>query len=346
MLRRDSGQTSYTFNTAAGTTVSGVDLQINGVISENAGASSLVKAGAGTLLLNGTNIYSGATLINAGKLSLGHATDTLSSSSAVTVDGATAILAIGGNSDTVGAVSLKNGGSITGSGGTLTGASYAVESGSVSAKLGGAAVTLTKTTGGTVTLTGVNTYTGATAVNQGKLVINGNISTSVLTTVATGATLGGTGTVGVLTVNGILAPGNSIGTMTATGDVTWNDNDAWGFELGTSASTLSLANSGLSTQDLLNITGGGSDFLKGSGSSFTFDFANGGAVGYYKLVDWAGTTTFVGGDFVATNLLSGLTGTFIVDSGTSALYLNVVPEPNVAALIGGFGILGLLRRRR
>jgi autotransporter-associated beta strand protein len=210
----------------------------------------------------------------------------------------------------------------------------------------GAITALTKTGAGTFTLTGNNNYSGPTSVNQGKLVIDGNISTSSLTTVAAGAALGGTGTVGALTVDGILAPGNSIGTITATADVTWNDNDSWVFELGTAASTLALAGSGSSTQDLLNITGGSSDFLKGSGSSFTFDFANGGAVGYYKLVDWAGTTDFVDGDFVATNLLSGLTGSFTVDSGTSALYLHVVPEPNVAALIGGFGILGLLRRRR
>jgi autotransporter-associated beta strand protein len=204
---------------------------------------------------------------------------------------------------------------------------------------------LTKDGVGSLTLTGTNTYTGVTAVSAGKLVVNGNISTSSLTTVAATAALGGTGTVGAVTISGILAPGNSIGTITSIGDVTWNDNDAWVFELGTSASTLALANSGSSIQDMLNITGIGSDFLKGSGSSFTFDFANTGAVGFYKLVDWAGTSNFSSSDFVATNLTSGLTGTFTVDGGTSALYLNVVPEPR-AALIGGLGLLALLRRRR
>jgi hypothetical protein len=47
-------------------------------------------------------------------------------------------------------------------------------------------------------------------------------------------------------------------------------------------------------------------------------------------VDWAGTTTFdygVNGNFVATNLTSGLTRTFTVDSVSEALYLTVVPEP-------------------
>ena len=207
---------------------------------------------------------------------------------------------------------------------------------------------INKTNTGTLTLTGTNTYTGATNVSNGALIVNGNISTSSLTTVAAGATLGGTGTIGVATINGILAPGNSIGTLTATGDVTWNANpsNAWAYELGLSAADLTLANT-TGTRDLLDITGAGSDFLKGTGSGFTFDFTNTGEVGYYKLVDWIGTTNFVDTDFTATNLASGLTGSFIVDSTTSALYLNVnaIPEPSIA-LLSGLGALLLLRRRR
>ena len=209
---------------------------------------------------------------------------------------------------------------------------------------GGITGTLVKDGAGTLTLTGTNSYTGNTNVNQGTLVIKGSISTSLLTTVQSGAALGGSGTVGAATVGGILAPGNSIGTLTATGDVTWNNNDAWVFELGVASLNLAAASGG-SDNDLLNITGAGSDFLKGTGSSFTFDFANTGAVGWYKLVDWTGTTNFVGTDFSTTGLTSGLTGTFTVDSGTSALYLNIVPEPS-AALLGTLGLLGLLRRRR
>lgn len=205
---------------------------------------------------------------------------------------------------------------------------------------------LTKSGSGVLTLSSTNTYTGTTRVNAGTLAVNGSISTSISTTVARGATLTGGGTMGAATISGILAPGNSIGTMTATGDVTWNDNDAWVFELGSAASTLALAGSGNSIQDMLNITGAGSDFLKGTGSSFTFDFANSGAVGFYKLVDWAGTSSFSAGDFLATNLTSGLTATFTVDGSTSALYLNVVPEPDAATMVGSLGALALLRRRR
>ena len=57
--------------------------------------------------------------------------------------------------------------------------------------------------------TRVNTYTGATNVNGGTLVVNGSIATSSLTNVNTGGTLAGTGTVGnTLVAGGTFAPGN------------------------------------------------------------------------------------------------------------------------------------------
>jgi autotransporter-associated beta strand protein len=341
-LGSSTASTGGTMDVAASQT-----LTYGGIIANNGGANSLTKIGNGTLTLSGQNTYTGGTRIDVGTLTLGHATNTLANTGAVNVNGGT--LALGTNTDTVGAVTLTSG-SITGSGaGTLTGTSYDVRSGTISAKLGGSGVALTKTTDGTVTISSDNSvggYTGATAVNDGTLIVNGNISTSILTTVESGATLGGTGTVGAATIHGILAPGNSIGTLNAVGDVTWNANDAWVFELGSAASTLALANTTPGLSDLLNITGAGNDFLKGTGSSFTFNFAGGGEVGWYKLVDWTSATTFVDTDFFATSLSSGLTGEFTVDSTTSALYLNVIPEPNVAGLLGGLGTLMLLRRRR
>jgi len=141
------------------------------------GVTLTKTTGGGNLTLTGNNTYTGLTTVSGGTLFLGHPTDTLSSSSAITVDGATAVLAIAGNSDTVGVVSLKNGGSITGTGGTLTGASYAVESGSVSATLGGAGIALTKSTAGTVTLSGTSTYTGTTTLSAG--ILNLGVAESV-----------------------------------------------------------------------------------------------------------------------------------------------------------------------
>jgi autotransporter-associated beta strand protein len=162
------------------TNASGGNFTLAGTLANPTGSTSLglTKLGTGTLTLNGTNAtYTGLTTVNSGTLLLGHPTDTLSSSSAITVDGATAVLAIAGNSDTVGVVSLKNGGSITGTGGTLTGASYSVESGSVSATLGGAGIALTKSTAGTVTLSGTSTYTGITTLSAG--ILNVGVAESV-----------------------------------------------------------------------------------------------------------------------------------------------------------------------
>lgn len=78
---------------------------------------------------------------------------------------------------------------------------------------------ITKNGLGTYNITSTNNYTGATTVNTGTLVINGSIATST-TTVGSSGTLKGTGTVGPLTVSGILKPGNSIGTITVVGDYT------------------------------------------------------------------------------------------------------------------------------
>lgn len=70
----------------------------------------------------------------------------------------------------------------------------------------------------TWTLSGNNSYTDTTVVSEGKLLVNGNQgSASGAVSVAAGATLGGTGTLGgnLTTVAGsVLAPGTSIGTLT------------------------------------------------------------------------------------------------------------------------------------
>jgi fibronectin-binding autotransporter adhesin len=69
---------------------------------------------------------------------------------------------------------------------------------------------------GTTILTAANSYKGATYVNAGTLLINGNQSAANgAVTVAAGARIGGSGTIGgAITVNGILSPGNSPGVLT------------------------------------------------------------------------------------------------------------------------------------
>ena len=80
-------------------------------------------------------------------------------------------------------------------------------------------IQLQKAGAGTLTLSGTNTYTGATNVNAGRLLINGNQSAATgLVTVNSGGTLGGGGTTGgrvVVASGGILAPGATTTTSTA-----------------------------------------------------------------------------------------------------------------------------------
>jgi autotransporter-associated beta strand protein len=143
---------------------------ISSAINDAGLGGSLTKSGAGTLTLtNNGNSYTGLTTVTGGTLAYG--ASNVIGSGGVTVDGAGAILDLGANqSDTVGAVIVDGGGSITGTGtSTLTStADFDMRSGAVSAILAGS-VGLTKTTAGTVTLSGTNTYAGLTTINNGIL---------------------------------------------------------------------------------------------------------------------------------------------------------------------------------
>src|ERR1019366_3435111 len=81
--------------------------------------------------------------------------------------------------------------------------------------------TVGKNGSGTFTIGGNSTYTaGITHVFGGKVVINGS-QPLIPVTVDAGATLGGSGTVGPITANGIISPGNSPGILNS-GDVTFS----------------------------------------------------------------------------------------------------------------------------
>ncbi|WP_426880368.1 autotransporter-associated beta strand repeat-containing protein, partial [Serratia bockelmannii] len=91
---------------------------------------------------------------------------------------------------------------------------------------------LTKEGAGILELTGANTYAGPTLVNQGRLAINGSVTSAV--SVQSGGIVGGSGTVGSLTARrgGTVAPGNSIGTLNVAGNVSFETGSRYAVEVG------------------------------------------------------------------------------------------------------------------
>ena len=204
---------SVTLNGAGGT----IDTNgSNGTLSGNiGGAGGLTKVGAGTLALSGASSYAGATNVNAGVLQAA-ATNAFSSASTFSV-GSGATLDLNGLNQTIGA--LAGSGNVTLAAALLTAGGNNASttfSGTISGSGG-----LTKNGTGALTLSGANTFTGLTTVNAGTLIVNGSIAGAV--TVNSGGQLDGTGRIGALVINGgIIAPGNSIGTLNVNGNFVQN----------------------------------------------------------------------------------------------------------------------------
>ena len=109
---------------------------------------------------------------------------------------------------------VTHGIALTGTGGVITTTAATTASGQITGS-----GQLWKNGSGTLTLTGNNVYTGNTNVSEGKLVLNGSVTSSVF--IYKNASFGGTARItGNLTNYGTLAPGNSPGTTTITGNYT------------------------------------------------------------------------------------------------------------------------------
>jgi MYXO-CTERM domain-containing protein len=222
---------------------------------------------------------------------------------------------------------------------SLTYGSYAINGG------GG----LIKDGAGTLTLSGTNNYVGTTTVNQGTLLVNGSIASSRLTTVASGATIGGSGTIGALTVSsgGFINPGNSPGILNA-GDY---------IQAGTFMAEINGLTAGIE-HDQINITGtvditGGSLTAMFSGGTYAandmiFILLNDGGDAitgtYAGLTQGATVINYGGFDWAISYVANSGTNSF---TGGNDIALMAVPEPS-SALLGVLGVLllVLLRRRR
>lgn len=188
---------------------------------------------------------------------------------------------------------------LTGSGTVNTGANTAT----ISAPLAGSAGFL-KQGSGTLILSGTNTYSGTTVVQQGTLKISGSHPSGAAILVAGGATLAGDGAVTApvtLDLDGSIdRTGGLITTMNITGGFTWN-----GSSDGSAKIRLELDAGGISDRIAVN-----GSMTKGSGSTFKFDFAQTGRAGTYNLITTTGTHNFTNSDLSYTGLPPGLSGSF------------------------------------
>jgi len=245
---------------------------------------------------------------------------------------------------------------------------------------------LVKTGTGQWSLSGANTYTGATEVREGTLQISSGGSITSATTISntatllvngtagavnveTGGSLGGAGTVGAVTLNSgsLLKPGNSPGNLTAASSV-WNAGGTYEWQI------TSLTGTAGTDWDLFTVTGGLD--LSALSSSATFNLSldsTGVLAGFSDTSEYAWTfakaasitglsSTDAGTDISslfnisATNFNGGTgpaNGFKVVVGETSAGYtslnLMTVPEPSASSLMGiGLGALMIVRtfRRR
>src|SRR5208337_2625764 len=217
--------TSFTLNAnrglslgASGGTISvasGTALIYSGIA---AGAGNLTKTTTGTLVLGGTNTYSGVTTVSAGTLSIA-ADNNLGAGPSSATPGSLTIN--GGTLATTATFTLNanRGLSLGASGGTIDAASGTTLTYSGIAAGSGK---LTKIDTGTLVLGGANTYSGVTTISAGTLSIAADNNLGPAPSSATP---------GSLTING--------GTLATTASFTLNANR--GLSLGASGGTIDAA---------------------------------------------------------------------------------------------------------
>ena len=246
------------------TNISANSLTVSGRVS---GGNDLTKAGTGTIILSGSNTYTGATTVNAGTFIL---------SGANTYTGATTISAGTlqiGNGGTTGSLSPSS--AITNNAALVFNRANTITQGTDFASTIGGTGTVTQAGTGTLVLSGSNSYGGVTNVNSGTLNIQNNsaLGTAANTiTVASGAKL--------QLQNGITVPSDKSLTISQPALVlasggTETSYGVYTVRTFTSSGTLTVTSGSGGTVEYLVIGGGGG----GGGNATTATGGGGGGAG-------------------------------------------------------------------
>ena len=353
---------------SASTIANSVNATLSGVLS---GSGTLTKSGASTLTLSGSNTHSGAVSLTAGGLTLSGGS-AIGNNSAVTQSASTTLTL--SSDETIGSLAgtgsvVLNAGLTTGSDNTST--TYA---GAISGLFG-----LTKAGSGTLTLTGNNTYTGATTVSAGGLTLNrvgGALDGNTSVAVASGATLTLTAdeTIDALSGAGTVALGTSAltigingtsstfsgaitgsGTLTLDGGGTFtlsgtNSGQGWGMQV-LSGGTVSIAgdaNLGSGTVQLndgtLSVTSAGTidNAITLGASAGSISVGSGLAVSLSSAIGGTGALTKTGSGALILSGSNNYAGTTTVSAGTLSVNGSTTSATTVAsgATLAGSGILG------
>lgn len=235
----------------------------------------------------------------------------------------------------------------------------------VSAELeNGASATgeLVKMGAGTMQIAADTSYTGATYINEGTLIISASLNGTSNVTVSEGATLGGSGTIvpggsGSINVlkDGIIAPGiGGLGTLTIDSLSSGASNVLL---LAPDATFVFELNAGLQSDKIALTNGSYGDIAFGGNTINFLDLSSGTlANGRYTLFTADVQDAYSGLTMDAQGFISG---GLTIGSGLAAyagstlqvvendIVLNVIPEPaSFATLAGGIAMLLGMRRRR
>lgn len=254
----------------------------------------------------------------------------------------------------------------------LDAAATSPEVAAAEAAAGYGTVGINKTGVGTWVLTGNNTYSGATNVEQGTLLINGTQTGNSLTTVSSGAKFGGTGQIG----GSLVMSAGSIFTATAVGGTLDSLSVLGNVDLSALANTLDVTGIASGTHTLLtyagtltgtfeSMVGFTVDYGTGTnslititkvGSSLIGDYNTDGKVDAADYTVWrdhlgsAGSTLGVNRDPANTGVVSqadynSWKSHFGQMAGSGALATAPVPEPASAITICWILLAVSLRRR-